>query len=349
VTSDAPANPPPRFGVMLDHQYEPGDDLGRRIGELVELVELCRDLGYDGVFGIHHYLANLTTLQPLTLLARLIDRSGEMQLGTAILIGSLVHPVHVAEELATLDQLSGGRLVFGVGSGYRDDEFDAFGVDRTHRTARLHEAIALIRLLWSGEKVTFQGAHFQLDGQRASVIPAQAQPPIWVAGNSPGGIRRAARMGLPWLAPANVKRNWAVGNLGDYFNELEAAGFDRHGLDCPINRNLSIADDTDAAYALVGDEIRASYAAYAGYNLEYFETQFDDIARKAFFFGGAAQLVEKIDDFSAAGFNYFVMRTKWLGLTHETTLGLVERFAREVISHYRGGQRTVSSSSAGHA
>lgn len=327
-----------RFGVMIDHQYERGSDLGRKIGELIELVQHCRDLGYDGIFGIHHYLANLTTLQPATLLARLIDHSGTMDLGTSILIGTLAHPIHIAEEMATLDQLSGGRLVLGLGSGYRDDEFQSFGIDRSVRTPRLREAIDVIRLLWSGERISYHGEHFDISEQVSSVTPARTpQPPIWVAANSPGGIRRAARWGLPWLAPANVKRNWAVGNLAAYHEVLAETAHAGAVHDFPINRNLSIADDRERATSMVMEHVRRSYGAYSGYGLDYFETKFDDIAAKAFFFGDADELSEQLRDYGSAGYDYFIFRVQWLGLEHEVSMGILERFAREVIPRFRSG------------
>ena len=73
-----------RFGILLDHQYAKEDDVAQRVPELVSFVETIRDLGFDSVFGIHHYLSSLRTLQPLSMLARLVDASGSMQIGTGI-------------------------------------------------------------------------------------------------------------------------------------------------------------------------------------------------------------------------------------------------------------------------
>jgi alkanesulfonate monooxygenase SsuD/methylene tetrahydromethanopterin reductase-like flavin-dependent oxidoreductase (luciferase family) len=325
-----------RFGVLLDHQYERDDPIDRRIGELLEIVELCRDLGYDGVFAIHHYLANLQMLQPMPLLARLVERSGSMQLGTSIFIASLTHPVQLAEEVATLDQLSGGRFVLGVGAGYRTNEFDAFGIERTARTPRMREAVELMRALWTGEEVSFAGEHFRVDAQRASIVPLQQpHPPVWIGGNSPGGIRRIARMGLPWLAPANVKRNWAVGNLSAYREELASAGMADAVVDFPINRTLCVADDEEAARASAIDHVRRSYLAYSSYDMDYFAAKFDEFVEKSFFFGSPDGVAAKIDDFAAAGFNYFIFRTQWLGSPLELTASILERFAREVMPRFK--------------
>src|SRR6185312_15759977 len=109
---------------------------------------------------INHFASNLATPQPISMMARLIDRSGDMQIGSGILLLPMFHPVHVAEEFATLDQLSGGRVALGVAAGYREHEFAAFGVDAETRFARMDESIRVIRALWSCEPVDFHGRFY---------------------------------------------------------------------------------------------------------------------------------------------------------------------------------------------
>jgi alkanesulfonate monooxygenase SsuD/methylene tetrahydromethanopterin reductase-like flavin-dependent oxidoreductase (luciferase family) len=96
-----------KFGLHLNHEYPKTDDLGRRIDELVTLCHAARDAGMDSIIGMHHYLSSLATLQPLPLLARLIPETGDMRLGMGIYL-AYEHPVLLAENFATLDQLSGG-------------------------------------------------------------------------------------------------------------------------------------------------------------------------------------------------------------------------------------------------
>jgi alkanesulfonate monooxygenase SsuD/methylene tetrahydromethanopterin reductase-like flavin-dependent oxidoreductase (luciferase family) len=327
-----------KFGVLLDHQYpkDEGTDLTGRLSELRDFVHVVRDLGFDSIFGIHHYLSSLRTLQPINLMAHLIDHTGDMRIGTGVLIVPFVHPVHHAEELATLDQLSGGRLTLGVGSGYRDNEFDAFGIDRKQRSGRLRESLELMQALWTGETVNHDGRYFRVVGEQCSVVPLQpGGPPIWVGANSPGGIARAARMGHAWLAPGNVKRNWAVGNLEHYQRELEAAGMTDRVTDFPLHRDLCLADSREEAFALAEQYARRSYGEYADYGLDYFETLFEDIKRKAFFFGTPDEVSERIEDFAAAGFNHFVFRVQWLGAPSELSIGILERFAGEVLPRFR--------------
>ena len=137
-----------RFGILLDHQFPKHEDVAFHLDEIVHLTERARDLGFDAVFGIHHFLAELQTPQPFQVLARLIPHSGNMLLGTSVYVASLSHPVQMAEELATLDQLSRGRVIFGAGIGYRDEEFASFGIDRSDRAPRFIEALEVIRGLW---------------------------------------------------------------------------------------------------------------------------------------------------------------------------------------------------------
>lgn len=329
-----------KFGILLDHQYpkDLGTDLRPQIERLLDVVHAARDLGFDSIFGIHHYLSSLRTLQPINLLARLIDHTGDMQIGTGILILPFLHPVHHAEEIATLDQLSGGRVVLGVGSGYRDNEFNAFGINRKERAPRMRESLELITKLWTGETVHHEGRFYRVVGEQCSVVPLQKpHPPIWVGANSPGGITRVAKMGYSWLAPANVKRNWAVGNLEHFRNELAAAGNADRVTDFPIHRDLCIADSREEAFALVEEQVRRSYGEYAEYGLDYFETLFEDIKEKAFFFGTPDEVAAKIEDFADAGFNHFVFRTQWMGTPPEVSIRIMERFAREVMPRFRSG------------
>ncbi|MEU5877837.1 LLM class flavin-dependent oxidoreductase [Spirillospora sp. NPDC047279] len=325
-----------KFGILLDHQYEFGDDINRRTGELVEFTQHIRDLGYDSVFGIHHYLSSLSTPQPLPLLSRLIDHTGDMQIGTGILILPMGHPVHWAEEIATIDQMSGGRFVLGIGSGYREDEFNAFGIERRTRVSRMNESLEVMRKLWTGEKVTHKGKHFDLEGVRCSVLPAQKPgPPVWVGANGPIGIKRIAGQGHPWIAPSNVRRNWAVGNLGDYRAERLAAGFTEEGAVFPIHRDLCVADSFDQAFEIAGTAVRASYNEYVQYGMDYFDTQWEGIKHKALFFGSPDDIAAKIEDFAQAGFDHFVFRAQWLGLPIERSVEIVERFARDVMPRFR--------------
>ncbi len=111
----------------------------------------------------------------------------------------LFHPIALAEDLATLDLLSGGRLVVGAGAGYRPDEFTAFGLDYRRRYAMLEEALDLIARLWTDDEVTFHGRFWSVEGARPHLRPwQQPRPPLWVGAMRRAGVLRSARLGDAW-------------------------------------------------------------------------------------------------------------------------------------------------------
>ena len=108
--------------------------------------------------------------------------------------------MHVAEESATLDVLTGGNYVLGVGLGYREGEFTAFNMSLKERAPRLEESIALMRRLWTGEKVTHKGRFYEVNDHAIGLKPVRdGGPPIWIAGTADAAIQRAARLGDAWM------------------------------------------------------------------------------------------------------------------------------------------------------
>ena len=135
-----------------------------------------------------------TTIIPL--LARLLAETERMRIITGIILLSLHKPLDIAEQLATLDVMSGGRLVFGAGLGYRDVEFKAFGTTAHERVQRLEENLDAIKRLWTEDDVSMKGSHFELDRATVSLKPVQKpHPPIWLGANADAAVRRAARAG----------------------------------------------------------------------------------------------------------------------------------------------------------
>ena len=195
-----------KFGLILAGQYLRDAPPALRAGEMLEQVRLARDLGFDSVWMVHHYLIEFQTFQPLPMLARIAADAGDMAIGTAIYVLPLQHPVEVAENFATLDALSGGRLIFGVAQGYRDAEFQALGIPRKERAARFEEGLALITRLWTEERVTFHGRYYRVDGVALAMAPARKpRPPIWIGAGADAAIARAARVGDAWMIGPGVE------------------------------------------------------------------------------------------------------------------------------------------------
>ena len=143
-----------KFGLGLSVQHPPGDSQARRFEEHLEQVRLAESVGFDSVWASQHYLsAPFTYFQPLPVLGRVSAEAGRMTLGTGVLLLPLHHPLEIAEQIATLDVICGGRFIFGVGLGYRDAENEAVGQDPQERVGRLVEGLEVIERLWSGEPV----------------------------------------------------------------------------------------------------------------------------------------------------------------------------------------------------
>lgn len=155
--------------------------------------------------GGHH------ALDPFVALSFLAAATERLRLQTHLLVLPYRNPFLTAKSIASLDLLSQGRVIVGVGAGYLEPEFRALGVDFAHRNEDTDEAIRVMRETWKGESLALEGRSFRADGNQALPRPAQS-PPIWVGGNSKRAIRRAVELGDGWLPfPASPKMASRIG------------------------------------------------------------------------------------------------------------------------------------------
>jgi probable F420-dependent oxidoreductase len=189
-----------RLGIHLPQFREPVP--GRVLAEAARAAE---EAGADDLWVSDHLILPVGSTRPpesfhdpltvLTWAAAVTRRAG---LGTSVLVAPYRHPVVLAKALASLDALSGGRVILGVGAGWMVQEFAAVGAPFRERGARTDEAIRACRALWSGAD-TFESANVRVRGMRLLPAPARpGGPPVWVGGDSDAGIRRAARLGDAW-------------------------------------------------------------------------------------------------------------------------------------------------------
>lgn len=182
-----------RYGIdiaILGEYAEPG--------RVVEIAQAAEAAGWEAVFVWDHlaFAWGVPSADPWVVLAAVAQATTSIRLGTAVTPLPRRRPVVLANAVATLDRLSGGRVLLGAGLGGVRVEFSAFGEpdDARARAGRLDEALAVIAALWSGEPVTHQGAHYRVDRVRLAPLPVQRpRPPIWIGGHSPAARRRAAR------------------------------------------------------------------------------------------------------------------------------------------------------------
>jgi alkanesulfonate monooxygenase SsuD/methylene tetrahydromethanopterin reductase-like flavin-dependent oxidoreductase (luciferase family) len=214
--------PPLRVGVVYDFRNPRDGDLPtpRLYAEILEQVAWLDGLGLDLVwFTEHHFVEDGYLPSWIPVAAAMAARTRRLRFSSDICLLPFNHPVRLAEDLAVLDNLSGGRIELGVGMGYAPHEFRGFGVPLPQRVSRTEEGLEVLRRCFTGERFSFHGARYHFDD--VLVRPGYVQPggpPLWLAAMSEGGARRAARFDchlLPQGPRGQVLEPWRQALLAD--------------------------------------------------------------------------------------------------------------------------------------
>ncbi|MCW2785375.1 MAG: 5,10-methylene tetrahydromethanopterin reductase [Marmoricola sp.] len=333
-----------KFGLAIMNDFPTDVVAADRVAAMREQVRAAASSGISSIWMLQHYLGGMPTLQPIPTLAALAADSGDMTLGTNMFILPLRHPVEVAEEFATLDHLSGGRAVAGFGMGYRENEFESFGVAMSDRVGRFEESITMIRSLWSGESVSQTGEFFHVEDQRISLKPVQpGGPPVWIgAGPHKAGALRAARLGDAWIIPPHVAAEKLAVVLGHYRGERERLG--KPSSDLVVRRELVLDHDRERARAIglqARNELTAQYAVYnapqQGEAYKHLQTQeaATEVADASYLFTDPAGAITALRELEAQGLTHVILRMQWYGLAQEQVLATLEMFRDEVLPALR--------------
>jgi alkanesulfonate monooxygenase SsuD/methylene tetrahydromethanopterin reductase-like flavin-dependent oxidoreductase (luciferase family) len=323
-----------KFGLVLSAQYMPDEAIGPRVQELVQQVRVARDLGFTSVWAIHHYLADFKSLQPFPLLSRMIPESGEMLLGTSIFVAPLEHPIDLAENVATLDALSGGRVIFGVGQGYRKHEFDNFGIPLSYREGRLLESLEVMRKLWREDRVTFHGTHFNVENATLHNKPVNRHIPVWIGASYLRGIRLAARAGDAWIIGPAAKKTVIAKQLSIYREELALAGKPTPDQ-FPIFREVSVAQTREQAISRARPYLELKYRKYSEWGYTAFN--FEEQLAECFIIGGLDDVAEQLADYEERfGVNHLLARVQWPGMPVGQAIETIELLGTEVLPKLRG-------------
>jgi alkanesulfonate monooxygenase SsuD/methylene tetrahydromethanopterin reductase-like flavin-dependent oxidoreductase (luciferase family) len=333
-----------RLGLALSVQHRPEDSQAARFAEHVEQVRLARAVGFSSVWASQHYLSDpFTYFQPLPTLGRIAAEAEGMTLGTGVLLLPLHQPVDLAEQLATLDVISGGRLVVGLGLGYRDAENKAFGLNPRERVGRLVEGLQVLERLWSGEPVSYEGKHFTLHDVRISMPPAQRpRPPIWLAANTDPGVRRAARLGDAWLMNPHTTGAALQRQLALFHDTRRQAGRPA-AREVPLLRECCVAPTTAAALAAGGPFLDAKYGAYRSWEQDkalpaddQWSAMFEELARDRFLLGEPARVRDEIARYrEALGVTTLIVRVQWPGMAQADVLRSIRLLGEQVLPALR--------------
>jgi probable F420-dependent oxidoreductase len=318
---DLPLDNRLRIGVQTIHRRtEPADGPWLpTIDEMCSLVELVDRGGFDSLWVGDHISFPLSIFDPLLQLAQAAVVSRRLQLGTAVYLLPLRHPTPVAKQVSTLDHLTEGRFVFGVGVGGEfPKEYEACGVPIAERGARLSESLTVLRKLWSGEPAAHAGRFFQFEGVMMQPPPRQpGGPPIWCGGRSDAALRRTATLADGWMSYVVTPDMFRQG-LEKIHAAAEATGrsFDR-GFGTAHLLFARVDDTYEKALDAATISLSRRYAM-----------DFRKAAQRYCALGPAPQVVESIRRFHEAGARHVIL--DFVG-PYEERFEEIERFACEAL------------------
>jgi alkanesulfonate monooxygenase SsuD/methylene tetrahydromethanopterin reductase-like flavin-dependent oxidoreductase (luciferase family) len=330
------------FGLILGDVSTETDETAH-FDHVLRQVEAAQRAGLTYIcIGQHFLYRDYRWLQPIPLLARLAGETDpQTRLVTSVMIAPFYHPVVLAEELATLDVVSGGRLIVGLGAGYRPREFELLGVPVQQRYAMLEEAIEIICKTWLPEPFSVDGTFWQLENAEPHVLPVQRpRPPLWLGAMKPVGIRRAARLGDAWM----VTPEMTFAEVGEGLEIFEGERR-KHGLSpaqLPIRREIVFADDAASAMALYAERAQPRYLAYAERGQEVLagergglEDDFAAWAHERAFVGTAEDCVNGLEELDHTSLGPVIVRPSWPGMSSEDVIGYIDALGDRVVSAFR--------------
>ena len=334
-----------KLGLLLTNQYLAGESMERKIQDNLEQVRVARDGGFSLICAGQHYLsAPFTMPTSIPFLARMAAEAGNMEVASSIVLVPLHNPVEMAEMVATMDAICSGRFIFGIGLGYREEEYAAFGVQREERVPRMVEALEVMKLLWTGEDVEFHGRFYEVPKVTSTVRCVQKPyPPIWVAANNDGAIRRAGRLGYPWLVNPHATVETIEAQMSIYRKALDESG-NAGPVAIPMMREMYIAEDREVAMYESRPHLESKYQAYSQWGQdkalpgeETFDLPFEDLARDRFLIGTPDDVVSEIRRYEAElGVTHMILRVQWPGLEQEKVLKQLELMGKYVIPRLAG-------------
>jgi probable F420-dependent oxidoreductase len=292
-----------KIGITVPNNWGVED-----VRDVVALGQQAEQLGFDSIWTMDHLLNigfvrdrldNKPYFHPLGILSFLAAKTTTITLGTSVMVLPYHNPIELAKYSATLDQLSGGRFILGVGAGGTREESDALGLEFHRRGAIANEMMRVMRELWTSEMPAFSGANWRFDNLRFSPKPVQRPLPMWVGGASPGAMKRAATLGDGWhpngLSPENYR-----------------AGAEK-------SKGIAVSAGRDPAQICLSVRVNIRLNPPAGATLSRFE-------------GNSQNMVDAIGDYMRVGVEHVVLAPDSGNVP--LLLEKMEQIAREVIPNF---------------
>jgi len=327
-----------KLSLIVRGQHPPGDPVAR-LNDDLDLVRAADRLGFDGIVKGSHYSAHpFQSVQQIPFLAYCAAIAPRLRIILGLVLVPLHKPLDLAEQLATLDLLCGGKLVFGAGIGYRDVEFKAFGVPRGNTGARFEECMLAIKRLWTEEFVDMAGTHFTLDRATCPVKPLQQpMPPIWIGANADVAIERAARLGDCWYINPHNTLATIERQMDLYKRALDQCG-KPFPAEVPMRREVFVAKSRAEAIRLAQPYLEEKYRAYRAWGQDKvmpagddFDHEFNELLEDRFLLGSPAEVADQLNRLNQRlGVNHLVASVHWPGMPNSLALEQLQILAEDV-------------------
>lgn len=301
------AREPIHVGVFLAGYFPPNRDTESALREIEQRANYIEELGFDSLFLGHHLLSAAKFLQPLSLAAFLAARTSKVKIGLGVYLLPLTNPLAFAEEVATISALSRNRLIVGVGAGYRKSEFKAVGVPFEDRFKRLEEYTMVTRRLLAGELVSASGSFGELKNARVQLASPDEHAELWMGAFGDVGIRRCARLGIPWLAGPEGSLEVLSDRVRTYRQAANEAGM-ATPVAMPLVRELYVAESDDQAQAEAYPFLAKQYADYKSWD---HGLTIDDLIARDAVVGSPETVATRLNGYRDLGFTHVIARSDW--------------------------------------
>jgi alkanesulfonate monooxygenase SsuD/methylene tetrahydromethanopterin reductase-like flavin-dependent oxidoreductase (luciferase family) len=321
--------------------------------EVVRHAIEAEELGYDGI-GIteHHFWYDGYCPSLFPVLAAIARRTNRIGLLTGALLPLLRDPLRTAREIASVDQLSRGRLILGMGYGYRPEEYEGFGLEMNARGPRYSEAIEVLRLAFSGSPFSFDGQYYNYKEAKLSPGAYEGRcPTMWLAGGGhEATAQRAGRLGLSYWAPGSGVPVEQVGLLiKAYKDAWDKAGHPPELAEFGVATDVAIAESEEQAEEIVTQDLLPVFAEQlAGFGFLKDEQGVPvreipdghpifEMLRNTFCIGTPDQVIEAVERYHSMGVSMFMPRIVEANFRSERILKEMKLFAEDVIPHFNQG------------
>jgi len=307
---------------------------------ILRQVEAAQRAGMNHILmGQHFTFERSRWFQPVPVLARLAGELDQhVRLVTQILIAPLYNPVLLAEELATLDVVTGGRISVGLGIGYIPREYETFGVPFTQRGSRLEETVQILKQMWTQDRINHVGRYFTFEDLPVHIRPLQQpHPPIWIGAGSAAGIERAARLDARWPITPQVPPGDLAGQLTGFFDARERAGLSRSGRQ-PLRREIMLGADHASALARAVEVASPWYVnmAMTGHN-KYVDPEglvesIPGVMSTHWVLGSPEECAAQLREIgSTVPVEPVVTRANWPGMSPDESVAYIDQLGAELI------------------